>query len=159
MARAAGAYLRARGLSKSFGHVRALQDVDVDLFEGEVLAVVGDNGAGKSTLIKILSGAYLPDQGEIWLEGQKVEYRSPLQALKLGIGAIYQELNLVYQLNVAENIMLGQVPSVRGGSIDRVAMHRRARDVLRQLGVRLDTRISVSELNVAQQQVVCRCPA
>jgi ribose transport system ATP-binding protein len=148
------ALIEMRGITKDFPGVRALKAVTITVQRGEVRGIVGENGAGKSTLIKILSGAYLPDRGEIRLEGKKVEYRNPLQALELGIGAIYQELNLIYQLNVAENIMLGQVPSARWGSIDRAAMHGRAQDVLRQLGVELDTHLSVSELNVAQQQVV-----
>lgn len=141
-------------ITKDFPGVRALNAVTIAIQRGEVRGIVGENGAGKSTLIKILSGAYQQDQGQIWIEGSKVEFRSPLRALELGIGAIYQELNLIKQLNVAENIMLGIAPSRRLGIIDRTTMHRRAQEMLRQLSVDLDTHISVSDLNVAQQQIV-----
>lgn len=140
-------------ISKSFPGVQALKDVSLSVEEGEIRALVGENGAGKSTLIKILSGAYLADAGEINIRGQKVHYHSPLGALNLGIGAIYQEFNLVPYLSVGENIMLGQVPS-RMGRLDREEMHRRAQTVLDQLNVPLDTKVKVRELDVAQQQIV-----
>ncbi len=145
--------LEMRDISKDFPGVRALDHVSLALEGGEVHALVGENGAGKSTLIKILSGAYPADSGEIWLQGKRVSYSTPLEALRLGIGAIYQEFNLVPRLSVAENIMLGQVPH-RWGTIDRAAMHRQAADTVRQLGVEIDTHLPVSELNVAQQQIV-----
>ena len=148
------ALIEMREITKDFPGVRALNAVTISVERAEIRGIVGENGAGKSTLIKILSGAYLPDRGEIWLGGKKVVYRNPVQALELGIGAIYQELNLVHQLNVAENIMLGQVPTFRWTGIDRLEMHRRARQALQQLGVQLDTHMGVGELNVAQQQVV-----
>ena len=141
-------------ITKDFPGVRALNAVTIAVQRGEVRGIVGENGAGKSTLIKILSGAYQQDHGQIRIDGSKVKFRSPLQALELGIGAIYQELNLIYQLNVAENIMLGIAPSRRLGIINRPTMHRRAHEVLRQLGIDLDTNISVGDLNVAQQQIV-----
>lgn len=146
------AFLEMRGITKDFPGVRALDDVSIAVPRGEVRALVGENGAGKSTLIKILSGAYQADRGETWLQGQRIEYNRPLEALELGIVAIYQEFNLVPQLSVAENIMLGQAPR-RWGSIDSVEMHRRAGEVLDQLGVQLDIHVSVSELSVAQQQI------
>lgn len=147
------AFLEMRHITKDFPGVRALDDVSLSVSRGEIRALVGENGAGKSTLIKILSGAYRADRGEIWLEGQKADYQGPLEALERGIVAIYQEFNLVPQLNVAENIMLGQVPR-RWGAIDSAEMHRRADEVLNRLGVQLDTYLAASELSVAQQQIV-----
>ncbi len=147
------AFLEMRHITKDFPGVRALDDVSLSVSRGEIRALVGENGAGKSTLIKILSGAYRADRGEIWLEGQRADYQGPLEALERGIVAIYQEFNLVPQLNVAENIMLGQVPR-RWGAIDTAEMHRRADEVLNRLGVQLDTYLAASELSVAQQQIV-----
>lgn len=140
-------------ITKQFPGVRALSDVSISLLPGEVHALVGENGAGKSTLIKILSGVLRPDAGEIIWRGKKIEFSSPLEALACGIGAIYQEFNLVPQLTVAQNIMLGQAPH-RWGAILEDEMHRRARVALAQLGFELDTHTPVSELNVAQQQIV-----
>jgi len=142
-----------RHISKSFPGVQALDDVSIAVEKGEVRALVGENGAGKSTLIKILTGAYYLDGGEIYLRGEKVHCGNPSEALQLGVGAIYQEFNLVPHLTVAENVMLGQVPS-RLGRVDRSEMHRRAEEVLARLGVSLDTRRKVIELDVAQQQIV-----
>ncbi len=146
-------FLEMRSITKSFPGVRALDAVSMAVPRGEVRALLGENGAGKSTFIKILSGAYQADQGEIWLRGNKIEYRRPIDALERGVVAIYQEFNLVPQLSVAENIMLGQAPS-KWGSIDSAEMHRQTNQVLQQLGVQLDTEMTVGELNVAQQQIV-----
>ncbi len=99
--------LRLVGICKSFPGVRALDNVHLEVRRGEVHALLGENGAGKSTLMKILSGAYARDKGDILWEGQKVEIREPKDAEKLGIGIIYQEFNLVPQLSIAENVWLG----------------------------------------------------
>src|SRR5205823_3136838 len=96
--------LEARGISKSFGRVRALEDVSIELYPSEVLGLVGDNGAGKSTLIKILSGVYPPDHGEIWLHGQSVAFHDPGQARHAGIETVYQDLALAPHLEVAANV-------------------------------------------------------
>jgi ribose transport system ATP-binding protein len=146
-------FLEMRNITKDFPGVRALDSATISIKRGEVRALLGENGAGKSTLIKILSGVYRADHGEIRLEGTKREIGDPLQALRLGIGAIYQEFNLVPQLTVAENIMLGMVPR-RWGSIDSIKMHQRAKEVLGRLGVQLDTHLIVGQLTVAQQQIV-----
>jgi fructose transport system ATP-binding protein len=100
--------LQARGISKSFGSVRALEHVDFELYPDEILALVGDNGAGKSTLIKILSGAYQPDEGEILVDGQVVHIRSPQDARRFGIETVYQDLALAPALDIASNIFLGR---------------------------------------------------
>src|SRR6266852_7352441 len=96
-------FVRGRALSKSFGHVRALQDVDLDIRQAEVLAIVGDNGAGKSTLTKILSGVYQPDRGEILVSGGQVRISNPRQARDLGIATVFQNLALVDSRDVAAN--------------------------------------------------------
>ena len=100
--------LEMKHISKSFGAVQALKDVSIDLHEGEVLALMGENGAGKSTLMNILSGSLLPQEGEIYVEGQKVNVTDPVMAKKQGIAKIHQELQVVPELSVAENIFLGR---------------------------------------------------
>src|ERR671922_2659331 len=105
-----GVYVQGLRLSKSFGHVRALQDVDVDIRQNEVLAIVGDNGAGKSTLTKILSGVYQPDRGDIHVKGQPVRIGNPRKARELGIATVFQNLALVDCRDVASNLYLGREP-------------------------------------------------
>lgn len=106
--------LLARGISKAYGHVQALQDVDLELLPGEVLGLVGDNGAGKSTLIKILSGAIQPDSGEILVDGRVVHLRSPIAAQHAGIETVYQDLAVVPMMDIAENLYLGREPRLPG---------------------------------------------
>lgn len=100
--------LEARGITKRYGQVTALNQADLDLKAGEVLAVVGDNGAGKSTLIKVLCGAVVPDEGEVLLDGKPVHFRSPLDARKLGIETVYQDLAVAPALDIATNLFLGR---------------------------------------------------
>src|SRR5580765_2051887 len=100
--------LEARGLVKRFGQVVALNDTDFDLFPNEITAIIGDNGAGKSTLIKVLSGAFQPDDGELLLDGERVRFRSPLDARRVGIETVYQELAVAPALDIAANIFLGR---------------------------------------------------
>jgi len=133
--------------------VIALDDMSFALCEGEVHILLGENGAGKSTLMKILSGAYQKTAGEIQLNGQAIEIKSPKPARGLGIGIIYQELNLVPQLSAAENIFLGREP-MRLGLIDRGAMEREAPRLLTELGIEIDVRRPVRELSIAAQQMV-----
>ena len=98
----------ARGLVKRYGQVTALDGADFELYPGEILAVIGDNGAGKSTLIKCLSGAIVPDEGEIRLDGQAVHFRSPMDARRQGIETVYQDLAVAPALDIAENLFLGR---------------------------------------------------
>jgi ribose transport system ATP-binding protein len=143
-----------QGVCKQFGATVALVDVDLSVDRGEVLALVGENGAGKSTLMKVLSGAYQPDEGKMWLSGQPYHPRSPLEARRAGVAMIYQELSLVPHLTVAENIMLGLEPQ-RGLLLDWAAMRRQAAEAMAQVGhpdVPLDT--PVGRLSVAEQQLV-----
>lgn len=148
--------LRITHLSKSFPGVQALDDVDFEVYPGEVLGLLGENGAGKSTLIKILSGVYNKDAGTIGFRGQPVEIHDPHHAQALGITTIYQELALVPQLSVAENIFLNREPRrVRAaGLVDFARIKREAEAILADLGVDLPGNKKVQELPVAAQQMV-----
>jgi len=146
--------LRVRGISKSFPGVKSLQDIDFSANAGEIHALVGENGAGKSTLIKIISGAYAPDEGEIELDGRKVVWAGPREAQNAGIHVIYQELVLFPELTVAENVFINDQPLNRLGIIDYRLMESRADDVLRRLGAKIRVREKVKRLTVADQQMV-----
>jgi ribose transport system ATP-binding protein len=142
------------GVKKSFGATCALAGVDVEVQPGEILALVGENGAGKSTLMKVLSGAHEPDEGEMWLDGQRYRPRNPLDARERGIAMIYQELSLAPHLSVMENILLGIEPTA-GPLVRWPEMRRRARAALDEIGlvdVAPDTQ--VRRLSLAQQQMV-----
>jgi ABC-type sugar transport system ATPase subunit len=146
--------LEMRDISKSFPGVRALDRVHFDLKPGEIHALMGENGAGKSTLIKILSGVYSLDTGEILLDGQSIEPRNPTHAQSLGISPVHQELNLEPYLNVAENIFLGRQPQGAFGLIHYGRMHREAAMLLSQLGVAMDTHAMAGALSVAERQMI-----
>ncbi len=146
--------LKACGIRKTFPGVIALDNVSFDLRRGEVHILLGENGAGKSTLMKILSGAYQKDSGQLLLDGQEIEIKNPKHAIELGIGIIYQELNLVPHLSAAENIFLGREPVRLPGLIDQKAMNQLARQLLTGLGVSIDPRRLVKELSIAEQQMV-----
>jgi ribose transport system ATP-binding protein len=142
-----------RGIGKTFPGVRALHDVSLTLYSGEVLALVGENGAGKSTLMKILAGAYIADSGSILIDGHEVAIASPAAAEALGIGMIYQEFNLVPQLDAIDNIVLGQEPT-RGPLVDENAAMQRARAAFTDLGIEVPLTVPTGRLSVAQQQLV-----
>src|SRR3989454_10536205 len=146
--------LRMSGISKSFPGVRALDRVDLDLNASEVHALAGENGAGKSTLMKILAGVYRADEGEIWLRGEKVTGTGPRAMIDAGVSVIYQELNLVPYLSVAENIFLGREPRRAGGFIDWKRMWAEVRTCLEPCGLSLAPRVRVNTLGPAYQQVV-----
>jgi ribose transport system ATP-binding protein len=143
-----------RNITKVFPGVVALDDVNFECYNGEVHAVVGENGAGKSTLMKILSGVYQPDSGEIKINGKTVTIDSPYEAQQLGISIIYQELNLLADLNVAENVFLGREPRNRFGLLDNSSLENQAYAILHRLGVEINPRTSLKRLNIAQQQMV-----
>jgi ribose transport system ATP-binding protein len=145
--------LEMRGVSKQFPGVQALRDVSIELAAGEVLGLVGENGAGKSTLIKILNGDYQMDAGEILLNGRKVSLRSPSDAAELGIRVLYQELITLDTLTVAENLLVGHLPT-RSGLVDWKAANQTARAVLRRMNIDLDPRTIVGDLSVHQKQVL-----
>lgn len=146
--------LRMEGISKQFAGVMALKNVHFDLRAGEVHALMGENGAGKSTLIKVLSGVYRPTAGEIYINGQKAALANAGDALKAGVGTIYQEFNLVPSLSIAENIFLGKELK-KGGCLDRQRMIERANELMKQMGFeKTNSAQRVSTLSVAQQQMV-----
>ena len=142
-----------RDIGKSFPGVRALDGVTLDLYAGEVLALVGENGAGKSTLMKILSGAQPADSGEILIDGQVVHIDSPSKAEHLGIGMIYQEFTLVPTLNAIDNITLGDEP-VSGMFLDKSRAAQVASTGFAELGITIPVTVEVSKLSVAQQQMI-----
>lgn len=149
-------YLVMKGINKSFDGTQALVNVDFSGALGEVHAISGENGAGKSTLVKILSGALPKDSGEIFLGGERVEIGTPLRARRLGIYAVYQEFSLVPHLTVAENILLGQMPSTRvHGIVDWAKAYHQAEEILKSVGfVGIDVRQTVRRLSVSHQQMV-----
>jgi monosaccharide-transporting ATPase len=143
-----------REVSKHFGGVRALTGVSLELFPGEVHALVGENGAGKSTLIKIVTGVYRPDGGEMRYLGEPVAFASPRDAQAAGISTIYQEVNLVPMRSVAANLYLGQEPVNRFGLIDFRRMHRDAEKLLAGYGITVDVRRRLGELGLGVQQMI-----
>ena len=147
------ALLEIRGLAKSFPGVKALQGVDFTVRAGEVHALMGENGAGKSTLIKVLTGVYPRDAGTIQLAGADINPLSPKAAEALGISTVYQEVNLIPHLSVAENICLGRQPT-RLGFIRWGAMARRAEAALARVDLKLDVSRSIASCSIAIQQLV-----
>jgi ABC-type sugar transport system ATPase subunit len=145
--------LEARGISKAYGHVRALSDVDFDVGRAEVVALVGDNGAGKSTLLKIICGALHPDAGEISLDGEPATFTSPSDAAKRGIAVVYQDLALVNTRDIAANVFLGREPG--RVFVSRRLMRREARRVLNDLKIAVPSvRTLVGQLSGGQRQTV-----
>ena len=141
------------GIGKSFPGVRALDEVDFRLFPGEVHALMGENGAGKSTLIKVLTGVYDVDRGEITLDGKPVRFAGPGQAQQAGVSTVYQEVNLCANLSVAENIYLGRQPR-RFGRIRWGELRRRARALLDRIGLDVDVSSTLGTHSIAVQQMV-----
>jgi ribose transport system ATP-binding protein len=145
--------LEMKGIGKSFPGVKALEGVSLAVREGQVHALLGENGAGKSTLIKILSGAYTRDAGEIFFDGKQVDIRGPEDAQALGISTIYQEFNLARDLTVAENIFIGHLPR-KGLTVDWKTVKAKSRALLDRLGANISVDALVSRLSVAEQQLV-----
>ncbi|RPJ59151.1 MAG: sugar ABC transporter ATP-binding protein [Acidobacteria bacterium] len=146
--------LTLRGIRKTYPGVVALEDVDFDLRKGEVHILLGENGAGKSTLVKILSGACRRTSGRIYLDEAETDIKSPKHAQDLGIRVIYQELNLVPYLSVADNLFLGREPSLLPGILDQSAINESAQRLLAALGLDIDPRTAVGTLGIAEQQMV-----
>ena len=145
--------LEVRGVSKSFGATKALSSVNFDVCRGEVHALMGENGAGKSTLMKIISGSYAPDEGEILIDGTPVTVSNPRDAMRLGIGIIHQELNTFAEMTVAENLAMGMEPN-RFGILDRKEMIRQARIKLERVGANIDPSARIGSLSVGMQQLI-----
>ena len=149
--------LELKGISKSFGAVQALTDVDFDVLPGEVMGLVGDNGAGKSTLIKIMAGAYTPDTGNIFVEGREVHLTSPQEANRQGIETVYQDLALCDNLDVVKNMYLGR-ETHQGIILKDADMERRTLEVLKVLNVRIPSvRVPVAGLSGGQRPVYRGC--
>ncbi|MEV4800992.1 ATP-binding cassette domain-containing protein [Nonomuraea sp. NPDC049421] len=145
--------LSLRGISKTFGAVAALTGIELDVDAGQVVAVVGDNGAGKSTLVKILSGVHPPDSGTITFEGREVHIPTPAAAHRLGIATVFQDLALCENLNVIQNLFLGQ--EIRPLRLNDVAMETRSWELLRQLSAKIPSvRVPVAALSGGQRQTV-----
>ena len=153
MTDANGPMLHAKGVSKFFPGTIALDDVELTLYRGEVHALLGENGAGKSTLIKCLTGAYRRDAGKIMLDGAYVSPTSTAESQSIGIGTVYQEVNLLPNLTIAENLYLGRQPT-RYGFVSRKAMVNGAREILRDYGLDIDPSEPLNSYSVAIQQVV-----
>ncbi|HSI74171.1 MAG TPA: sugar ABC transporter ATP-binding protein [Fimbriimonas sp.] len=145
--------LEMRGITKAFGAFRALDGVDFTLEAGQVHAMLGENGAGKSTLIKVMTGALSADSGSLVLDGERVSPKSPAEGQRLGISCVYQEVDLLPNLSVAENVMLGRMPT-RWGSIDWRRSAQLAEEALHPLGVHIDVRLPLQSYSVAIQQLV-----
>ncbi|QYK41827.1 MAG: sugar ABC transporter ATP-binding protein [Paracoccaceae bacterium] len=154
--------LKARGLVKRYGKVTALDHCDFDLYPGEIIAVIGDNGAGKSSLIKAISGAVVPDEGEITLEGRPIAFKSPIEARAAGIECVYQTLAMSPALSIADNMFMGRElrkPGIMGSvfrQLDRPAMEKFAREKLNELGLMTIQNINqaVETLSGGQRQGV-----
>lgn len=147
--------LEMKNITKRFPGVVALDHAQLTLKKGEVHVLLGENGAGKSTLIKIITGAYTADEGEIFLDGQPVKIESPLHAQKLGISAVYQEFNLIPELDAAKNIFLGKELMVgHTMQLDSREMYRRSEEYLREIGANINPKVPIKSLGVASQQMV-----
>ncbi|WCN15564.1 ATP-binding cassette domain-containing protein [Marinomonas mediterranea] len=146
--------LQAKGLVKRYGSVTAIDHTEFELYPGEILAVIGDNGAGKSSLIKALSGALVPDEGEILLDGKPVSFQSPMEARELGIETVYQNLAVAPALNIADNLFLGRElrkPGILGSvfrMLDKKAMEERARAKMQELGL-----LTIQNINQAVESL------
>lgn len=143
-----------RGIHKGFGSISALRGVDLDLFAGECLGLIGDNAAGKSTLSKIIAGAYTPDRGTILLDGTAVRFERPAEARARHVEMVYQDLSLCDTIDVPGNLFLGREIS-RGGFLDKPAMEHAAAGILRGLGIRIpNLRAKVAQLSGGQRQSI-----
>ncbi len=151
---AAGPVFEAVSVSKRFAAVQALDDVSMSLQAGEVRALVGENGAGKSTLIKIMTGVYQPNEGELRYLGGRVQFTKPRDAQTAGISTIYQEINLVPLMSAAQNLFLGHEPTNRVGLIDKRQMTREAREILSRFGIAADVNQPLHKLSTGVQQTV-----
>ena len=146
-------FLEMKGITKQFPGVLALNKVDLAIYPGRVLALVGENGAGKSTLMKVLSGVHKRDEGEILLEGKSVEISGPLASRQMGISIIYQELSILNNVDVAENIFVGREKQ-KNGFVNKKLQHQEAKALLERVGLKIDTHTKAGRLSTAQKQMV-----
>lgn len=147
--------LELKNISKHFGGVYALKDVSLECNRGEVHALLGENGAGKSTLIKILSGAYLPDGGEIKIFGQTAKIKNPMDAMHYGIGTVYQELSIIPELSVSENIFIGRIPKNKFGYFDKKKLHEMTMDLFKEYDVQnINPKAKAGSLSLSRRQML-----
>ncbi len=154
------AVVKMEGISKAFAGIKALDSVQIELRKGEIHALMGENGAGKSTLMKIMCGVYAKDSGRMLLQNEKtgdleeVEIKTPLMGQKAGLSMVFQELNLLENMNIAENIFIGREPVKKGGFLDKEALIEKARKELEKVRLDIDPRTAISKLSCAQMQCV-----
>ncbi|MFA9389709.1 MAG: sugar ABC transporter ATP-binding protein [Prolixibacteraceae bacterium] len=146
--------LEVRNISKEFSGIYALKNIDLQIYPGEVTAIIGENGAGKSTLMKIISGVYTETEGDVILKGAKVNFKNPKEAGKQGVVIIHQELNLIPYLSITENIFLGNEIINRFGLLDTAKMHKKAKELLARLHLDINPTTLLNQLRVGQQQLV-----
>lgn len=148
--------LELKKISKYFPGVKALESIDLDIYPGEIHGIIGENGAGKSTLIKILTGAHSNDEGKIFIEGKEIKINGPRDAMNYGITAIYQELNTIPHLTVAENVYLGRElkTSEKRGFLKIKEMREKSKALLNDLGQNIDTASNISKLGIGKQQMI-----
>ena len=146
--------LEARNVDKFFPGTVALDKVSLSFESGKIHAFIGKNGSGKSTLLNIFSGALMKDGGEILIDGERVEFTSPIDAIKRGIVTVHQETSLVPGLSVAENVLIGRLPKKKSGLVDKKAMYARTKQLLEELGVDIPVDETVDRLNISQKQMV-----
>lgn len=146
--------LEMKEIRKDYSGVTVLKDVSLSLDKGEVLALVGENGAGKSTMMKVLSGSVPATAGEIYLNGEKQSFLSPIDSIKKGISVIYQELNYFKDLTVAENIFAGRLPMKKGKRVDWQRLYQLSAQVLKEVGVDIDPKAAMGKLSIAQKQLI-----
>ncbi len=145
--------LEMKGICKSFPGVKALSNVDLTLYEGEIHALMGENGAGKSTLIKVLTGVESIDSGKVFLEGKEIVANSTKEAQELGISTVYQEVNLCPNLSVAENLYIGR-EIIKKGFIDWKTINKKAIEILKKINIDIDVTRTLDSYSVAIQQMV-----
>jgi len=146
--------LQVKDINKSFGEVHVLKGVNFSITSGEIHALMGENGAGKSTIIKIISGVYTKDSGEIFMDGKEVDFADPKVAMDAGIRVIHQEINMVKTLTVAENIFLGNYPKTKRGGIDWKVLNAKAEEVMSVLGESINVQEKVERVSIAEQQMI-----
>lgn len=145
--------LKVSNISKEFPGVRALDHISLEVYPGEVLCLAGENGAGKSTLIKVLSGIYIPEEGEIWFDGKLCNFKRPQDSLEAGISVVHQEHKLIENLTVAENIFFGRFP-MKNGLVDFRKMYSDTEAIIEKLGLHIQARMVVEKLTSSQSQMV-----
>lgn len=146
--------LEVQNISKEFSGIYALKNIDLNIYPGEVTAIIGENGAGKSTLMKIISGVYIESEGDVLLNGKTVNFKNPKEAGEHGVVIIHQELNLIPYLSITENIFLGNEIRNSFGFLDKSKMHKKAKELLARLHLDINPNVIVNQLRVGQQQLV-----